>query len=256
MNEGKIEKKIFITGASSGIGKSLAKYYAQQKAFLGLAARRVELLNVVADECRRSGSKVYVFQIDVRRSDDCAQAAREFIGLAGGIDIVIANSGVGGNDKLLSGNSEQINNILSTNLLGVTNTIYPFIPTLIKQRSGTVVGISSVAGFLSVPIHGGYAASKVAMRRMFDSWRITMKDNGIRLVTICPGFIDTPMTEKLRSTPFIKSLEEATPAFAEAIKNGVPTFIYPWQMRWLIKLLNILPRSLVDFIISTMKAAS
>ncbi|GIT40782.1 MAG: hypothetical protein Ct9H300mP9_6320 [Candidatus Neomarinimicrobiota bacterium] len=84
---------------------------------------------------------------------------------AGGIDIVIANSGVGGNEKLLSGNSEQINNILSTNLLGVTNTIYPFIPTLIKQGSGTIVGISSVAGFLSVPIHGGYAASKVAMRR-------------------------------------------------------------------------------------------
>ena len=118
------------------------------------------------------------------------------------------------------------------------------------------MGISSVAGFLSVPTHGGYAASKVAMRRMFDSWRITMEDDGIRLVTICPGFIDTPMTEKLRSTPFIKSLEEATPAFAKAIKKGVPTFIYPWQMRWLIKLVNILPRSLVDLIISRMKAAS
>ena len=84
----------------------------------------------------------------------------------------------------------------------------------------------------------------------------TMKNDGIKLVTICPGFIETPMTAEITSTPFIKSLKQATPIFAKAIDKGVPTFIYPWQMRWLIKLVNILPRSLVDLIISTMKAAS
>ena len=197
-----------------------------------------------------------MFQLDVRKPDDCAQAAREFIAVADGIDIVIANSGIGGNDKLLSGNSEQINNILATNLLGVTNTIFPFIPTFIQQQSGTIVGISSVASFLSLPIHGGYAGSKVAMRHMFDSWRITMKNDGIKLVTICPGFIETPMTAEIKSTPFIKSLEQATPIFANAIDKGVPTFIYPWQMRWLIKLVNILPNSMVTWILSQMKANS
>ena len=153
-------KKVFIMGASTGIGKALATHYADQDTILGLAARRVDLLEDVARECRNDNAKTYVFKVDVNDEENCSIAANEFIGITGGIDIVIANSGMGSNDDLLSGSSERINKILSTNILGVTNTIIPFLPTMKNQNSGTIVGISSVASFIPLPIEGAILAQR------------------------------------------------------------------------------------------------
>ena len=234
-------------GASTGIGKALATYYADQDTILGLAARRVDLLEDVARECRNDNAKTYVFKVDVNDEENCSIAANEFIGITGGIDIVIANSGMGTNDDLLSGSSERINKILSTNILGVTNTIIPFLPTMKNQNSGTIVGISSVASFIPLPNRGGYSSSKVAVRRLFDSWRPTLKEYGIKVVTICPGFIDTPMTERIRFKPFLKDADNAAIAFAKAIEKGVKTYVYPWQMRWLVRLVKLIPQSVIDW---------
>lgn len=240
-------KKVFIMGASTGIGKALATHYADQDTILGLAARRVDLLEDVARECRNDNAKTYVFKVDVNDEENCSKAANEFIGIAGGIDIVIANSGMGSNDDLLSGSSERINKILSTNILGVTNTIIPFLPTMKNQNSGTIVGISSVASFIPLPNRGGYSSSKVAVRRLFDSWRPTLKEYGIKVVTICPGFIDTPMTERIRFKPFLKDADNAAIAFAKAIEKGEKTYVYPWQMRWLVRLVKLIPQGIIDW---------
>ncbi len=234
-------------GASTGIGKALATHYADQDTILGLAARRVDLLEDVARECRNDNAKTYVFKVDVNDEENCSIAANEFIGITGGIDIVIANSGMGSNDDLLSGSSERINKILSTNILGVTNTIIPFLPTMKNQNSGTIVGISSVASFIPLPNRGGYSSSKVAVRRLFDSWRPTLKEFGIKVVTICPGFIDTPMTERIKFKPFLKDADNAAIAFAEAIEKGVKTYVYPWQMRWLVRLVKLIPQGIIDW---------
>ena len=240
-------KKVFIMGASTGIGKALATHYADQDTILGLAARRVDLLEDVARECRNDNAKTYVFKVDVNDEENCSIAANEFIGITGGIDIVIANSGMGSNDDLLSGSSERINKILSTNILRVTNTIIPFLPTMKNQNSGTIVGISSVASFIPLPNRGGYSSSKVAVRRLFDSWRPTLKEYGIKVVTICPGFIDTPMTEKIRIKPFLKDADNAAIAFAKAIEKGEKTYVYPWQMRWLVRLVKLIPQGIIDW---------
>lgn len=240
-------KKIFIMGASTGIGKALALKYANQNVILGLAARRVDLLEGVAGKCRKDNAKTYVFKVDVTDEENCSNAANEFISITGGIDIVIANSGVGSNDKLLSGSSEIINKVLSTNILGVTNTIIPFLPTMKDQKSGTIVVISSVASFVPIPIRGGYSSSKVAVRRLFDSWRPTLKGYGIKTVTICPGFIETPMTERIKTKPFLKDADTAAIAFEKAIKKGKNTYIYPWQMRWFVRLVRILPQSFINW---------
>ncbi len=240
-------KKVFIMGASTGIGKALATHYADQDTILGLAARRVDLLEDVARECRNDNAKTYVFKVDVNDEENCSIAANEFIGITGGIDIVIANSGMGSNDDLLSGSSERINKILSTNILGVTNTIIPFLPTMKNQNSGTIVGISSVASFIPLPNRGGYSSSKVAVRRLFDSWRPTLKEYGIKVVTICPGFIDTPMTERIRFKPFLKDADNAAIAFAKAIEKGEKTYVYPWQMRWLVRLVKLIPQGIIDW---------
>ena len=240
-------KKVFIMGASTGIGKALATHYADQDTILGLAARRVDLLEDVARECRNDNAKTYVFKVDVNDEENCSIAANEFIGITGGIDIVIANSGMGSNDDLLSGSSERINKILSTNILGVTNTIIPFLPTMKNQNSGTIVGISSVASFIPLPNRGGYSSSKVAVRRLFDSWRPTLKEYGIKVVTICPGFIDTPMTERIKFKPFLKDADNAAIAFARAIEKGEKTYVYPWQMRWLVRLVKLIPQGIIDW---------
>jgi len=240
-------KKVFIMGASTGIGKALATHYADQDTILGLAARRVDLLEDVARECRNDNAKTYVFKVDVNDEENCSIAANEFIGITGGIDIVIANSGMGSNDDLLSGSSERINKILSTNILGVTNTIIPFLPTMKNQNSGTIVGISSVASFIPLPNSGGYSSSKVAVRRLFDSWRPTLKEYGIKVVTICPGFIDTPMTERIKFKPFLKDADNAAIAFAKAIEKGEKTYVYPWQMRWLVRLVKLIPQGIIDW---------
>ena len=240
-------KKVFIMGASTGIGKALATHYADQDTILGLAARRVDLLEDVARECRNDNAKTYVFKVDVNDEENCSIAANEFIGITGGIDIVIANSGMGSNDDLLSGSSERINKILSTNIIGVTNTIIPFLPTMKNQNSGTIVGISSVASFIPLPNRGGYSSSKVAVRRLFDSWRPTLKEYGIKVVTICPGFIDTPMTERIKFKPFLKDADNAAIAFAKAIEKGEKTYVYPWQMRWLVRLVKLIPQGIIDW---------
>ena len=240
-------KKVFIMGASTGIGKALAMHYADQDTILGLAARRVDLLEDVARECRNDNAKTYVFKVDVNDEENCSIAANEFIGITGGIDIVIANSGMGSNDDLLSGSSERINKILSTNILGVTNTIIPFLPTMKNQNSGTIVGISSVASFIPLPNRGGYSSSKVAVRRLFDSWRPTLIEYGIKVVTICPGFIDTPMTERIKFKPFLKDADNAAIAFAKAIEKGEKTYVYPWQMRWLVRLVKLIPQGIIDW---------
>ena len=234
-------------GASTGIGKALAMHYADQDIILGLAARRVDLLEDVARECRNDNAKTYVFKVDVNDEENCSIAANEFIGITGGIDIVIANSGMGSNDDLLSGSSERINKILSTNILGVTNTIIPFLPTMKNQNSGTIVGISSVASFIPLPNRGGYSSSKIAVRRLFDSWRPTLKEFGIKVVTICPGFIDTPMTERIKFKPFLKDADNAAIAFAKAIEKGEKTYVYPWQMRWLVRLVKLIPQGIIDW---------
>ena len=187
--------KVFIKGASSGIGKSLAMAYAKRKCTLGLSARRIEMLNEVSNACKELGATPFVYQLDVQDRNKCEMIAKQFIEDADGIDCVIANAGIGGNDNIYSGSSKDINNVLKTNILGVTNTLMPFIPYMKEQKSGSLVCISSVASYVPLPFHGGYTGSKIAIRMIFDSWRPTLQRQNIKTISICPGFVDTPIVK-------------------------------------------------------------
>ena len=127
--------KVFITGASSGIGKSLALSYAKRKCTLGISARRIEMLNEISNACKELGATPFVYQLDVQDRNKCEIIAKQFIEDADGIDCVIANAGIGGNDNIYSGSSKDINNVLKTNILGVTNTLMPFIPYMKEQNN-------------------------------------------------------------------------------------------------------------------------
>ena len=157
-------QKVFITGASSGIGEALAYVYAHEGAVLGLAARRTDRLEQVAERCRELGGNPHIYTLDVADQSACQLTAKQFIEDAGGIDTVIANAGVGGKDKITSGDPEHINRILRINIMGVTNTVIPFLPCMKGQKSGQVAIISSIAGTRGLIGHGGYSGSKAALR--------------------------------------------------------------------------------------------
>ena len=240
-----MSKLIFISGTSSGIGEHLAYAYAKRGATIGLAARRKEKLEEVADKCRQFGGSAFVYQVDAKDRLAAKNAADEFMNNTGGIDMVIANAGIGGHDDLMSGDSTAINNIIETNVLGVTNTLIPFIPMMKEQKSGILVNISSVASFIRVPYHGGYAGAKINIRLMADSWRLKLSKYNIQVTTICPGFVQTPMTAELKYMPFLLPVETAVEKIVNAIDRGSKTFVFPWQMKMMIPIFRIVPDWLI-----------
>ncbi len=182
MNNTQANTKVFITGASRGIGEYVAYEYAKQGATIGLAARRKKLLEKVSAKCEELGGKPIIYETDVSNQSATKKVIDDFINKSDGIDIVIANAGISGKIELDNGNSNEINRMLSTNILGVTNTVLPTLPTMIKQQSGRVVIVSSIAGFRGLPGRSGYSASKVAVRFMANSWRSSFINHGISFI--------------------------------------------------------------------------
>ncbi len=246
-----MNKNIFITGASSGIGEYVAYVYAKQGATIGLAARRKELLHKVSAKCIKLGGKPIIFETDVSNQADTKNAIDDFIAKSGGIDIVIANAGFSGKVDLKSGNSDEINRMLSTNIFGVTNTILPALLAMIKQQSGRIVVVSSIAGFRGLPGRSGYSASKVAIRFMMNSWRASFAKDGISFTTICPGFIDTDLTSSHKyHMPFLMNVEVFAKKMVHAIEKKKKTYIVPWQWRFIVPLIKAVPEWLLNFFVS------
>ncbi len=239
-------EKVFISGATSGIGESLAYIYSKQGATIGIAGRRVEKLKSVSENCKKLGGNPISYSLDVKNQDDCKNTAENFIEKAGGINTVIANAGVGGSDKIFSGSSRTINHILSTNILGVTNTIFPFLPVMKKQQSGRVGIISSIASTRGFVGHGGYAASKSAVKFLADSWGYQLEKNNISITTIFPGWIATEMTENIDYKMwFLMDSNTAAEKIVNAINHSKREYILPWQWRLIIPLMKRIPRWMI-----------
>jgi len=246
-----MNKNVFITGSSSGIGEYVAYEYAKQGATIGLAARRKQALEKVSAKCEEFGGKPIVYEVDVSDQSVIKNAIDDFIDKADGIDIVIANAGISGKVNLDNGESTEINRMLSTNILGVTNTVVPTLPTMIKQQSGRVVVVSSIAGFRGLPGRSSYSASKVAVRFMANSWRSSFVKDGISFTTICPGFIDTDMTNTHKyHMPFLMNVDIFAKKMVNAIEKKKKTYVAPWQWRFVIPLIKIVPEWFLNFVAS------
>jgi len=243
-----MSKNVFITGASRGIGAYVAYEYAKRGATIGLAARRKKRLAKVFAKCEELGGKPIIVEVDVSNQANTKIAIDNFIAKSGGIDIVIANAGISGNVEMKNGNSDEINRMLSTNILGVTNTILPALPTMLKQKSGRVVVVSSIAGFRGLPGRSGYSASKAAVRFMANSWRSSFVNDGISFTTICPGFIDTDMTNSHKyKMPFLMGIDVFAKKMVNAIEKKKKTYVAPWQWRFVIPLIKIVPEWFLNF---------
>ncbi|MCH8887274.1 MAG: SDR family NAD(P)-dependent oxidoreductase [SAR324 cluster bacterium] len=237
--------RIFITGASSGIGATLARFYANQYRdglHLGLLARRAGRLVSLAASLRELGAVVETYSTDVRDGESMQEIVRDFTGSAGGVDLVIANAGISPGEKTGKGDLEPAANVIATNLLGVFNTLVPMIPTMIEQKSGHLVAVGSVAGFFGMPGKGAYCGTKAAVKILMDSYRPVLKAHGIQVTTICPGFVESEMTANNSfPMPFIVKGPKAAKLIARAIAKGRKTYVFPWQMRLVIPLLHAMP---------------
>jgi short-subunit dehydrogenase len=237
---------VFITGASSGLGEGLARRYAKPGATIGLCARRAELLDALARDIEAKGAKAMVFSVDVADTAAMQQAAEQFIAVCGKVDLVIANAGIGIPHRTLQGESEPIAKLMRVNVIGVTNTVVPFVPAMVKQGSGVLVAVSSMAGHRGLPGRAAYSASKAAARVFMDALRLDLHGTGVHAMTLCPGFVRTPLTAVLdNKLPFLIDCEEAVDIMESAIAARKKTFSFPWQMRLMGVLLRNGPESLI-----------
>ena len=239
---------VFITGASSGIGQALALRFYQAGYRLALAARRTaELQSWVDARSMRAGS-YQIYSADVAVSDSIVAAGRACIVSQGVPDVVIANAGISiGMDTKMREDLDVMQQTFATNNIGAAATFHPFIQAMTQRGSGTLVGIGSVAGIRGLPGHGAYCASKAALIAYCESLRGELKAGGVKVVTICPGYIDTPLTQKNSySMPFLMPPDAFADKAFETIEAGCSYRVIPWQMGVVAKLLRLLPNVVFD----------
>jgi len=242
-------QKVFITGASSGIGGAMAAHYAAAGATLGLAARRGEVLEVLAAELRqRHGGTVHCYPLDVTDAEALAAAGIDFMSRAGVPDIVIASAGVSaGTVSERREDLRSIRRIMEVNVFGTAATFSPFIAAMKAAGRGRLVGIASVAGIRGLPGAEAYSASKAATISYLESLRLELRGSGVRVVTLAPGYIKTPMTDVNRYwMPFLMPVERAAPRFAALIARGSSYAVVPWPMGVVAKAMRLMPNWLYD----------
>ena len=238
--------KVFLTGASSGLGSALARRYAAEGAVLGLYARRAGSLQQLADTLAPATCLVYPG--DVRDAASLRAAAHDFMARSGAPDVVVANAGVSiGTLTAHEDDNDAFRTVLDTNVLGMVHTFQPFLPALAAKKRGKLVGVASIAGFRGLPGSGAYSASKAAAISYLESLRVELAGSGVEVITLCPGYIATPMTAKNPyPMPFLLSAEDAARLMVRAISRGRRFYVFPWQMAWAGRLLRALPRPLYD----------
>ena len=241
-------KLVFITGASSGIGQAMALSFYRVGYNLALVVRRTSDTDLWAKHQNLDPKRYVIYEGHVDQVESIVSVAHRCIAQQGTPDVVIANAGISvGMDTAVRADLDVMAQTFATNNLGLAATFHAFIDPMVKRGSGALVGIGSVAGIRGLPGHGAYCASKAAVIGYCESLRGELRDSGVKVVTICPGYIDTPLTQQNRySMPFLMQVDDFANQALFAIERGKSYTVIPWQMGWVAKLLRLLPNGLFD----------
>jgi hypothetical protein len=242
--------RVFITGAGSGLGRALAHLYGQRGATLGLLGRREEPLRELAADYHAQ-----VYLADVRDAPAMQSAGRAFMERVGVPDIVIGCAGISvGSLTEYAEDLPVFQAVMDANVMGLVHTFHPFIAGMSARRSGVLCGIASMAGTRGLAGGGAYSASKAAVRVYLEALRLELRSRGIAVVTVAPGYIDTPMTQvNTYSMPFRMSAESAARKVERAIVLRRRYTIIPWQMALIAPILEYAPGWIYDRLFANAK---
>ena len=243
---------VIITGASSGIGQALAARYAAAGWRLGLVARRVAELQAWALARGLGADRCVVYGADVAVTDSIVQAGKDCIERQGLPDVVIACAGVSiGMDTAERADLEVMREMFALNNVGLAATFHPFVRGMRERGSGTLVGVASVSAIRGLPGHGAYCASKAGVVAYCESLRVECRGAGVRVVTLVPGYVATPLTARNPyRMPFMIQPEVFAERAFRAIQGGRSYVVIPWQMGLVAKLLRLLPNAVFDRLMS------
>lgn len=236
-------KVVFLTGASSGIGYELAQELARRGYDLVLTARRAETLDALKAKINSiaPGRRVDVRALDVTNYEDVPRAMQEAVAAHGKLDIVIANAGIGSTGRIGYGHFDEDRAVIETNVIGAMATVDAAAALFRKQKHGQIVAISSVAAARGLPTSGSYSASKAAIAVYADALRTELHGSGIKVTTLYPGYIDTPINQHMADRPFLIPVEKGARIVANLIERGVKNStvpVFPWNfvmhlLKWL-----------------------
>ncbi|MBT3765067.1 MAG: SDR family NAD(P)-dependent oxidoreductase [Rhodospirillaceae bacterium] len=239
---------ILITGASSGIGAALALVYAGPNVDLFLSGRDQNRLIKIAQACREKGAKVFEQTISVTDQSAMATWILDADSQAP-LDLVVANAGISGGSD--SQNEELSRQIFATNVDGVLNTVLPIIPRMISRKRGQLALMSSLAGFRGLPSAPAYSASKAAVRSYGEALRGSLSNDGIKVSVICPGFVESRITEKNKFyMPLLMTAPKAANIIKMGLANNKPRIAFPFLMYAVVWLMSALPTMLMDPIVN------
>jgi short-subunit dehydrogenase len=241
------ERVVLITGASSGIGRALAVELGRRGARLGLTARREAELLSVAEEVRRAGGEALALPADVRDPEAIRSAAESVREKWGRVDVLVANAGMSTTTAGTSLDAGEASDVISINVLGVVNSVAAVLPGMLRRGSGHLVAISSLASYRGMPKSGAYSASKAAVSTFFESLRVDLRESGVDVTVIHPGFIRTPMTAgRKKKLPFLLEVEDAACRIIKAVERRARTYAFPWQLASLVRVIRHMPGALYD----------
>ncbi|MBI5718297.1 MAG: SDR family oxidoreductase [Burkholderiales bacterium] len=238
----------FITGASSGIGQALAARYAALGWRLALVARREGVLQEWARAAGLDGERCATYAADVAEVPSIVAAGAACMARQGLPDVVIANAGISvGMDTAEREDLDVMRDMLALNVLGVAATFHPFVAAMRERGGGRLVGVASMAALRGLPGHGAYCASKAGVVAYCESLRVECRFSGVRVVTLLPGYVATPLTaHNPYSMPFLIDAGTFAQHAVRAIEAGTSLRIIPWQMAIVAPLMRNLPNALYD----------
>lgn len=235
-------KTALVTGASSGLGRALSAWLVQRGVKVWAAARRLEQLEALRAE---AGDLIVPFQLDVSDGDATFEKVRELDTQSGGLELVIANAGLGGETRARRFDWPTLKQMIDVNVTGAVATLTGALPGMVERKRGHLVGISSLAGLVPLPKSPGYCASKAYLGMFLNSLRLEVEPMGLDVSSIHPGFVKTPLTDKNKpgSMPFLMELDDATERMGKALLRKAKVYSFPWQLTSVIGASNALPRA-------------
>ena len=238
-----------VTGASSGLGRGLALWFARKGVRVYAAARRSEQLEALAAEARAAGGSVEPVVLDVARADEVLRRVRALDAACGGLDLVVANAGVGEATPARGLEWEKVQRTIDVNVTGAAATLCAALPQMLERGRGHLVAVASLAGYRGLPGNAAYSASKAFLTTFTESLRVDLQGSGVRVTCLHPGFVKSEMTAKNRHPmPFLLETEAGVAHMARAIEAGRREYAFPFPMRHALRLVKVLPNGLFDAI--------